>query len=509
MVQSILDDLPATPEAAGKPVSTEVPPKVAADLAISAKMSKPSKQPLRSNLKQSLVQKAAEVTTAPSQPRTAIPAPSTSKVLAPTRLPPLDLEEKAMLAASTTPPLPDDELSPTSPTDQRASAMITPTAQSEATRPEQTRAQSDPTFDKPKAESNRMAKTTTAPLPHHLRTQTTPIRPTYGVGRAQHKYSPAVPSPLRVVRVVESPPSSPESKAQAQRAQRPPAIAEEDEEEEEADNDAANVTQEQQQQEEQPIDIVEDDIPLEVEPRPGSLSPLSRILQMGLSPAIAPTLAVSSFPGLLGTGPKLGGKPQPLTKGLGLGLGNKGVAGFGGFGSMPGGFQLGTAITGRAQPTKTGASATRQVAKTVKTATTVKTIKASAAVTKQKQPKPPKVVFGENRRTSKESTSSSGSSESAGPSGSGSGRSSAASNKPTSGAVKPRNATAAGGVLGKENEAKRKAAAASLAQAKASMVKKTVAPQTAKAIPATGVMRKPVVVPSGASKSTASKGWKG
>lgn len=509
MFQSMLDDLPPTPEAAGRPVQKETSTKPAID---SVAVTKPPKQPSRGNLKQPSVRQSTEVIEVPNHEPSAIPTTSKSSAQ-PVSTVPSAKHNKPTLAASTTPPISPDNLSPASSMDQQSN-VLNPGLDAELVQPKKTRPQPDSTSDKAKAEaSKRSNATTTAPVPHHMRTQTTPVRPTYGAGRAQHKYSPAVPSPLsRVVRVVESPPSSPESKAQAQRAQRPPVIAEEDEEDEVKDEAGNGVPG--TQQDEQPTDTSDDDAIPEVEPRPGSLSPLSRILQMGLSPAIAPTLAVSSFPGLLGTGPKLGGNPQPLTKGLGLGLGNKVATGFGGFGSMPGGFQLGTAITGRVQTSAAskGAGGTRQVAKTVKTATTVKTIKPSAAVTKQKQPKPPKVVFGENRRTS-ESTSSSGSSESAGPSGSGSGRSSAASNKPSGGTSNPRNAVTAGGMVGKENEAKRRAAATVTAATGKATSKKLAAPTTAKQPPkapvVAGMSRRPGAVPSAASKPTAGKGWKG
>jgi hypothetical protein len=309
-----------------------------------------------------------------------------------------------------------------------------------------------------------------------------------------------------MVRIVESPPSSPESKAQKGTSQRPPVIAEEDEEREEDEGMDCNVVPPSpQEQKEQPVvsdEVVAADvsIPREVEPRPGSLSPLSRILQMGLSPAIAPTLAVSSFPGLLGTGSlaqDLLVRPKPLVKGLGLG----GL----GFGNIPGGFQLGTAITGRVQANVgNGANGgTRMVARTVKT------IKAPAitATTKEKT-KPKKAVFGENRpRSSKESTSSSGSGES------GDSRSSATSRKraPITGAgVKPR---AAAGVVGKENEAKRKAAVA--ASTKVMAVKKptsVTAPGVAKQPPkpsAPAPLRKSGVLPVTATKPASGKGWKG
>jgi hypothetical protein len=486
MVQSILDDLPATPDAPGRPTAVQaepIPEKPVSNLAASSKAAKPSRVTRKPSPPLPSVHQTVEATAVPSKP---VNVPVPSKAPQTTTVPALNLE-RGVLGASTTPPMSEDDVtSPTSPTDQRLNTGP-PSAPSNP--------------DKSKTHS----QATTTTLPPHLRsTQTTPVRPTFPQSRIQHKYSPAVPSPLsRMVRIVESPPSSPESKAQKGATQRPPVIAEEDEEQEEDKSMDGNAAPPPPQQpEERPVasdEAVAADvqIPQEVEPRPGSLSPLSRILHMGLSPAIAPTLAVSSFPGLLGTGSlaqDLLARPKPLSKGLGLG----GL----GFGNIPGGFQLGTAINGRVQANQgNGANGkARMVAKTVKT---VK-VPATTIAAKEKT-KPKKVVFGENRpRSSKESTSSSGSGES------GDSRSSATSSRraaPTGMGVRP------GVVAGKENEAKRKAAAA--ANTKVTAVKKltsvAAAPsastkQGSKAL--APAPRKPGVLPGAATKPVPGKGWK-
>jgi hypothetical protein len=487
MVQSILDDLPGTPEAPGRPTTVQaeaVPEKPASNLAASSKAAKPSRVTRKPFPPLPPVHQTVEATTVPCKQHA---APLPSKAPQTTTVPALNLE-RGTLGASTTPPMSEDDVtSPTSPTDQRLSAG----PPSSSSNPDKTKTQS---------------QSTTTALPPHLRsTQTTPVRPTFPQGRIQHKYSPAVPSPLsRMVRIVESPPSSPESKAQKGASQRPPVIAEEDEEQAEGNSMDGNAAPPPPQEPEERPAVSEEamaadvQIPQEAEPRPGSLSPLSRILHMGLSPAIAPTLAVSSFPGLLGTGSlaqDLLARPKPLGKGLGLG----GL----GFGNIPGGFQLGTAITGRVQANAGNGTngRARMVAKTVKT---VK-VPANTTAAKEKT-KPKKVVFGENRpRSSKESTSSSGSGES------GDSRSSATSGKRAAPTVRP---GVTGGVVGKENEARRKAAAAATST-KVTAVKKSTsmatAPnasskQAAKAL--APAPRKAGVLPSAATKPASGKGWK-
>ena len=341
MVQSILDDLPPTPDVSGK--TQPEAPKPVEELKPLALVQPPiSKRPV-------IPTKVVPMQASKIAP--VVPAVTQTLVL--------DMEKTA-LATSTTPPITEDELSPTSPTEQRSNPKRTIHPPS-----------IPPRFRKPK----------------------TPKRPVHPQARAAHKYSPAVPSPLSRMRTTESPPSSPESKAQ-QAASRPPVIVEE--EEHDQGPDEIKIVEEIIAVAEE-IEIVAVDKP--VESRTGSLSPLSRIMNMGLSPAIAPTLAISSFPGLLGTGSltqNLAKSRQPIK----------------GFGNMPGGFQLGTAI--HPQPSTRDSTTVT---------TKVKQVRATT-ITKQRLPPPPKKVLGENHpRTSKESTSSSGSASTS------DGRSSAASSK--------------------------------------------------------------------------------
>lgn len=405
-VQSILDDLPPTPEAPGRsqPTQTLSESRPFTDL-VGTGARKEVKLGLGTIVSSSI----------PGIAPTTEPMPISAEVPSKATHPPPNsvlVFEQAALGASTTPPFSEDELSPTSPTEQLSRSLHN-------------------------APTSRTAHQMAPALPTSFRTQTTPVRPVFQQGRIQHKYSPAVPSPLsRVVRV-ESPPSSPESNAQRE-AQRPPVIAEEEEEEEEVVAGAQIVAVEEAAAEE-PDEVEEP--PLHIGGRPGSLSPLSRIMNMGLSPAIAPTLAIPSFPGLLGTGPlkqDLLAKPKQTTIG---------------FGKMPGGFQLGTAIQAQSLLTNTTTA-------TGTTRMTAKTIKTTAVTTKQKpkqeqRPKPTKVAFAESRpRSSKESTSSSGSAGS-----SSEGRTSRTSSKTSAGGgavPKPNNGVVKGAVKGKENEVKRK-----------------------------------------------------
>ncbi|CAG7853764.1 SubName: Full=Uncharacterized protein {ECO:0000313/EMBL:CCA68032.1} [Serendipita indica DSM 11827] len=349
MVQSILDDLPPTPDASGKaqpePVKSVEEPKPA--VVPQSSLSQPHVPSTQSIVTQDI--KIASVVPALQQP------------------PALDMERVAVGTSTT--PTTEEELSPTSPTEQRSNTK--------------------PTIRAPA-------------VPPRFRMQKTPKRRIHPQARSAHKYSPAVPSPLsRMIQATESPPSSPESKAQ-RAASRPPVIAEEDESDQ--GHEDIKVFEEIKAVAEE-IEVVAVDKP--VEPRAGSLSPLSRIMNMGLSPAIAPTLAISSFPGLLGTGSltqNLAKSRQPIK----------------GFGDMPGGFQLGTAI----DPQSSTSNSAPVVPKKAKATT----------ITKQRLPPPPKKVFGENHpRTSKESTSSSGSAPSTSD-----GRSSAASNKKSTTSAVPR-----------------------------------------------------------------------
>ncbi|KAG8758300.1 hypothetical protein FRC14_000358 [Serendipita sp. 396] len=351
MVQSILDDLPPTPEPSDKPYFPHSRPKALVEEQKSKALGKSHSATLRVSNGGEIATKVTSIPKVEPVQSSVLIQNSTSEPQTTTT--PLLLElERMELPVSTTPPITEDELSPTSPTDEPSQA------------------------------SKRASKPPSNSL--HSRLQKTPVRRTNAHVRMQHKYSPVVPSPLSRMRTVDSPPSSPESKAQ-QETQRPPVIVEEDEEEE-----GAAIVEEIKT-------IAEEVEPKAPDERRGSLSPLSRIMNMGLSPAIAPTLAVSSFPGLLGTGSisqNLLSKPRQTAKG---------------FGAIPSTFSLGTAIQPRPPTENTGLQ---------------KTVKATT-ITKPRLPPQPKKVLGENKpRVSKESTSSSSSSGSTTD-----GRSSSASSK--------------------------------------------------------------------------------
>lgn len=423
MLRSVLDDLPPTPEAErSEPVDPPVPTKPLVNLASTVEIqpTKKSNQPMT---------KQAATQVAPSTQSTVISSALSSKPpLKPTQAPPNPLPlvlEQAVLGASTTPPFSEDELSPTSPTEQLSRSLHN-AAPSKPNPP-----QAPPA------------------LPPSFRTQTTPVRPTYPYARIQHKFSPAIPSPLSKMVRVESPPSSPESKAQ-QEAQRPAVIAEEDEESEEAESPVkVDIIAPEEALEEDDDELEE--MPANIGRRPGSLSPLSRIMNMGLSPAIAPTLAISSFPGLLGTGPlsqDLITKPKQTTLG---------------FGNMPGGFQLGIAIQASSLPPNTTSVATSGT-----TRMTAKTIKTTAMISTKQKPKqeqkvkPTKVALVENRpRSSKDSETSS---EGAGSSNDGRTSRTSSKTSATGGrvAMKPKLGVTKPSVKEKENEGvKRKPVASS------------------------------------------------
>ncbi|PVG00968.1 hypothetical protein CPB86DRAFT_754108 [Serendipita vermifera] len=438
MVQTMLDDLPPTPEASGK-----VPSNLNSTQQNGAE--NPTSASSAALTKSSAIFPAVATSTSskPSgrQPFGAINPPKQPNVSKRANQPPTQLViEKNPLAMSTTPPLTDSDLSPTSPTESL----------------------SNPVKAIVKETQNTVKSTINVPpvLPPHLRTQKTPVKRSNPQSRVQHKYSPAVPSPLsRIVKMADSPPSSPESDAQRQN-QRPPVIPEEDEEPEEKPVLAIGAVVVED------VPIAPEDMPAVTNTRPGSLSPLSRIMNMGLSPAIAPTLAISSFPGLLGNGrltQDLITKPKQTLKG---------------FGEIPGGFQLGQPI---------------QV--TSKTATT-------STSSKLKVQKPKKEILGEHRsRSSKESTSSSGSDE----------RSSATSSKKSSTGVRTAtNLKVAGGTRNKENDAK-KSGSATVPSRSTSLKRPVVssAPTTNKPILKTSsvVARKPIS--GNLKKAVPPKGQKG
>lgn len=134
-------------------------------------------------------------------------------------------------------------------------------------------------------------------IPPHLKT---PVRPLFSVPKT-HKYSPVVPSPLSRIALMgesPSPPSSPEPAAMKKL---------------------------QPVEEERTAELQEQDLQAHLEPDSGdedifsdndseldeddtgdsNNSPLTHILNMGASPALAPLVSGFQFPGLLGPAPPL------------------------------------------------------------------------------------------------------------------------------------------------------------------------------------------------------------
>lgn len=462
MLQSMLDELPPTPEA---------PERTQHDTGLSrlkGAMDGVSalKQVGNEAVMASVASTEPEIPLQTSQPIASKPTTSTVQI---NSIPSFN-SEQGTLAASTTPPLSDNELSPT-PTTEGVSSKRPPAA----------------TLPSVAARTLATAPVSQGPpsIPPSFRAQTTPVRPIHPPSRVQHKYSPAVPSPLsKVVRITESPPSSPESRAQ-KAVNRVSVIAEEDEEEVITPPEAERIAEEVQEAEEEVEDLA-----VNLGGRQGSLSPLSRIMNMGLSPAIAPTLAIPSFPGLLGTGSlaqDLLGKPKETEL----------------FGKIPGGFQLGTAL--QSQPLLPNpAKGTAKVAKTIRTTMTAGGTTGARVQAKGRQEVKPKakgqVVLGENRPSSKESTTSS---SDAGSSSEGRSSSRASSSKKSAtglGTGKP--IAAKGRIKEKENDTKRKPIVAS----KQGPVKKP-APTKPVAKPSVrAAIKKPVAAAStrpGASKVSA------
>jgi hypothetical protein len=134
-------------------------------------------------------------------------------------------------------------------------------------------------------------------IPPHLKT---PVRPLFSVPKT-HKYSPVVPSPLsRIAMMGESPspPSSPEpaamKKLQPVEEERTAELYEQFLQAQlEADSGDEDVLSEN------------DSEPGEDDTQDGSGSPLTHILNMGASPALAPLVSGFQFPGLFGPAPPL------------------------------------------------------------------------------------------------------------------------------------------------------------------------------------------------------------
>jgi hypothetical protein len=134
-------------------------------------------------------------------------------------------------------------------------------------------------------------------IPPHLKT---PARPLFSVPK-KHKYSPAVPSPLSRIAMmgeIPSPPSSPEPAAMKKLQP--------------VDEERTAELHEQFMQALHEVDSGDEDIfsdddeePCEDDTQGSSGSPLTHILNMGASPALAPLVSGFQFPGLLGSAPPL------------------------------------------------------------------------------------------------------------------------------------------------------------------------------------------------------------
>jgi len=137
-------------------------------------------------------------------------------------------------------------------------------------------------------------------IPPHLKT---PVRPLFSVPK-KHKYSPVVPSPLsRIAMMIESPspPSSPEptamKKLQPVEEERTAELHEQFlQAYREADSGDEDIFDNDSDDE---SDLGEDDL------LGSTNSPLTHILNMGASPALAPLVSGFQFPGLLGPAPPL------------------------------------------------------------------------------------------------------------------------------------------------------------------------------------------------------------
>ena len=134
-------------------------------------------------------------------------------------------------------------------------------------------------------------------IPPHLKT---PVRPLVSVPK-KHKFSPVVPSPLSRIAIMGESPSPPGSPEPAAMKQLQPV-----EEERTAE------LQEQYLQGHLEPDSGEEDIfsdndsePDEDDTQDSNSSPLTHILNMGASPALAPLVSGFQFPGLLGPVPPL------------------------------------------------------------------------------------------------------------------------------------------------------------------------------------------------------------
>jgi hypothetical protein len=134
-------------------------------------------------------------------------------------------------------------------------------------------------------------------IPPHLKT---PVRPLFSVPK-KHKYSPVVPSPLSRIAMMGKSPSPPRSPEPAVIKKLQP-----------VEEERTTELYEQFLQARLEADSGDEDNfscdgsePYEDDLQDSTSSPLTHILNMGTSPALAPLVSGFQFPGLLGTAPPL------------------------------------------------------------------------------------------------------------------------------------------------------------------------------------------------------------
>lgn len=134
-------------------------------------------------------------------------------------------------------------------------------------------------------------------IPPHLKT---PVRPLFSVPK-KHKYSPVVPSPLSRIAMMGSSPSPPSSPEPAAMKKLQPV------EEERTAELHEQFLQARLEADSGDEDIFSDNDsePDEDDTQDSNGSPLTHILNMGASPALAPLVSGFQFPGLLGPAPPL------------------------------------------------------------------------------------------------------------------------------------------------------------------------------------------------------------
>jgi len=144
--------------------------------------------------------------------------------------------------------------------------------------------------------SEKKGAQTSIAIPPHLKT---PVRPLISVPK-KHKYSPVVPSPLSRIAMMGESPSPPSSPEPAAMKKLQPV------EEERTAELHEQFLQAQFEADSGDEDIFSDnDSGPEDDLQDSTNSPLTHILNMGASPALAPLVSGFQFPGLLGPAPPL------------------------------------------------------------------------------------------------------------------------------------------------------------------------------------------------------------